>query len=306
VTEISPIHLIERAAARLRGEAGLSSLGGASLAAPPTGEEDTSVERSARAAPVDAAADAIPAPATHDQIMLDRTALERAGLVPAAERRSRIAEELRIAAGNVLRAVRAGPAGSALSPPANMVMVTSARPGEGKSFLSLNLAATLAEQGVARVLLVDLDPKPKALTALLGLLGRPGLADLGGDPALKTEALAARTAIRDLSVLPIGTRAAGEHGLTRKLAAALERLSRRHAGQLVIIDSPPCLATSEAASLAPMVGLIALVVEAEQTQREELERSVELLKACPNMILLLNKLRDTTGNDFGGYDYYGV
>jgi len=286
MTEISPIHLVERAAARLRGESGMTSMG-----APPPLAEATVAEPLSPPPPP----------------FLDRAALERAGLVPNTERRSRIAEELRIAAGNLLRAARGVAGGGAtLSPPANLVMVTSARPGEGKTFLSLNLAATLAEQGVARVLLVDLDPKPNALGTLLGLHGRPGLSELGGDAALKPDGIIARTDIRDLSVLPIGMRLTGEHGVTRRMAAALERLSRRLAGQLVLIDAPPCLATSEAASLAPMVGLIALVVEAEETQREEVERSVELLKACPNVILLLNKLQDTAGNDFGGYVYYGI
>jgi receptor protein-tyrosine kinase len=302
MTKIGPVHLVERAAARLREQAHLAALGGQSLA------DDAPVLVPAQE----------PAPLPRGStppLVLDRARLEAAGLLPATQRRSRIGEELRVAAGNVLRAARgiaaatpgAGSSGSrALEQAASMVLVTSCRAGEGKSFASLNLAAMLAEQGVARVLLIDLDPKRDALSGLLGLENRPGLGELADDAGLNPEQVIVRTAIRDLSVLPMGRQESTGPGVTRGIAMALDRLARRHAGHLILLDAPPCLATSEASSLAPLVSLTVLLVEAERTQRAALERAVDLLKACPNIMLLLNKLHSTRGDDFGGYDYYGV
>jgi protein-tyrosine kinase len=289
--QINPAQLIERAAARLRGGTGLVS---ASLPAPEVREPAST--------PIP---DALPNP--DGVIGLDM--LARAGMARGAERRTRIAEELSVAAGNLLRAARAAQATEAApTVMTNLVMVTSPKPNEGKSFSSLNLAVSLAHHGLARVLLVDIDPKPGSLSALVGVAERPGLFDLAANAALKPEGLAVRTAIRDLSFMPIGVRAAigAHHGITRPMAGALERIARRFAGHIVMLDAPPCLATSEPAALAPMVGMITMVVEAERTQREELEHALDLVKSCPNIVLVLNKLRGTIGHDFGDYDYYGA
>ena len=80
----------------------------------------------------------VPAPLT-----LDLVSLERAGLVVGRKARTRISEEFRVSVGQVLRAVRGSytPGRGA----GNLVMVTSARPGEGKSFTSLNLAGSIAQ-----------------------------------------------------------------------------------------------------------------------------------------------------------------
>lgn len=48
-----------------------------------------------------------------------------------------------------------------------------------------------------------------------------------------------------------------------------------------------------------------MVVEAERTQRNEVEAAIDLIKLCPKITLLLNKIQATTKNTFGAYDYYG-
>jgi receptor protein-tyrosine kinase len=260
----------------------------------------------------DAASPATPA---DGQAPVPMDVLQRAGLALGGKGRTRIAEEFSVTAGALLRGLRAaqrdGPAAGSAGGPAlafgNLMLITSAKPGEGKTFSALNLAATLAHNGLARVVLVDIDSKPASLTALLGLDGRPGLFDLAADAALKPDALLVGTAVRDLSVLPLGSReGAHAHGLTRKLSTAVERIARRLAGQVVVLDASPCLATSEPAALAPMVGLVAMVVEAERTQREEVESALDMVATCPHVMLVLNKIRGTRGHAFGYYDYYGA
>jgi receptor protein-tyrosine kinase len=235
---------------------------------------------------------------------LDMAALKRGGLALAGVR-SRVTEEYRITVGRILRALRSanrtGPGA------ANLVMVTSARPGEGKSFSALNLAASVAQNGLAEVLLVDVDAKPRSLSTLLGLRERPGLLDLVDRPDLRAEDLLVRTAVEGFSVMPLGTARAGvaDAGVTRALATAIERIRRRFTHHVIILDTAPCLSTSDPSTLAPLVDQVIMVVEAGRTQRAELGASLELIKACPNIILVLNKVRLTHRHSFGSYYYFG-
>jgi len=219
--------------------------------------------------------------------------------------RSRVTEEYRITVGRILRSLRTanrtGPGA------ANLVMVTSARPGEGKSFSALNLAVSVAQNGLSDVLLVDVDAKPRSLSTLLGLRDRPGLLDLVDQPELRAEDLLVRTAVEGFQVMPLGIASAGaaDAGVTRALATAIERIRRRFTHHVIILDTAPCLSTSDPSTLAPLVDQVIMVVEAGRTQRAELGASLELVKACPNLILVLNKVRLTHRHSFGSYYYFG-
>ena len=83
-------------------------------------------------------------------------ALERGGMVDWSRTRSRISEEFRLVQRQILRTAFGPGAEPGFS---NLLMVTSARPGEGKSFTSINLAGSIARQGDHHVLLVDADSK---------------------------------------------------------------------------------------------------------------------------------------------------
>jgi receptor protein-tyrosine kinase len=88
------------------------------------------------------------------------------------------------------------------------------------------------------------------------------------------------------------------------VVATIEALARRFSNRLMILDSAPCLATSDASTLAGMVSQIAMVIEAERTQHNNVEAALELLRPCPNITLVLNKVRQTTTHAFGDYAYY--
>jgi protein-tyrosine kinase len=89
-------------------------------------------------------------------------------------------------------------------------------------------------------------------------------------------------------------------------AALVERVARRFPEALVLIDAPPCLSTSDPSTLAPFVGHVVLVVQAEGTQRNEVAAALDLVKACPSVTLLLNKICLTTSYTFGAYHYFGT
>jgi receptor protein-tyrosine kinase len=239
---------------------------------------------------------------------LDLEALERAGLVVGRKLRTRISEEFRVTVGTILRSLKTTytPGRGA----GNLLMVTSARPGEGKSFTALNLAGSIAQHTPREVLLVDVDAKPHCLSDQLAAGDRPGLVDLASTPSLRIEEAVLTTAIPNLSILPVGIRNAesgdaGEGTVVRPITAMIERLGRRFPNHLIILDVPPCLSTSDPSTLATFVGQVVLVVEAEKTQRSEILASLDLLKACPSVTLLLNKIRVTTSYTFGAYHYFG-
>lgn len=322
-------HLVERAAALLRAEARLHDGAGndawpeadapaADVAAaapvatspPPPAESFPPADAPPAAEPAEppllAAAPPAAAPPAAEPLLLEMAALQRAGLVLTGKR-SRIAEEYRVTVSRALRALRGSRSGRAGT--ANLLMVTSARPGEGKSFSSLNIAASIAQNGLSDVLLVDVDAKPRSLSALLGLGGREGLLDLAvGNSATNMrppETLLARTAIEGLSFLPVGARRPGAEGaITRAVSATLERLARRFPRHVIVLDTAPCLSTSDPSTLAPIVDEVLLVVEAERTQRSEVEAALDLLKAASNVTLVLNKVQLTQRHSFGSYYYF--
>jgi protein-tyrosine kinase len=217
-----------------------------------------------------------PAPVT-------RALLRLAGLVDKA---GPAREEIALVREQVLRSVEATPAAEGRQ--ARLVMITSTRSGEGKSFVALNLAASIAEGAHRPVILVDTERRAGSLTTLLGLRGAPGLAQLrdtgGPDPA----GLLRRTEVPGLFVLPYGmAEPSGAQGSA--MAAALLHLAGRLSDHIVLLDTPACLESSVAGLLASAAGQIALVVEAERTKRAEMEAALDVLDACPTLQLLLNR-----------------
>lgn len=231
-------------------------------------------------------------------------ALERAGMVVARAARTRISEEYRIVIGRVLRALREDPEGAGAH---NVLMITSARPGEGKSFTALNLAGSIAQHSAEKVLLVDVDAKLHSISTLLGVGDRLGFHDLVVDQTLRPEDVILNTAIGSLTVLPVGSRfnQVSDTATVRPITPTITRLSRRFPKHLIVVDAPPCLSTSDPHTLAPFVGQVVMVIEAERTQRSEVEAALDLVRVCPTITILLNKVKLTTSHTFGAYDYYG-
>jgi protein-tyrosine kinase len=312
-----PAHLVERAAARLL-EAGALEGSAAQLLnpdraqAPPSANPDgvepaaTSAGRADPLAPEKPAGEVQEASGRADiapRPVIETSALRGAGMFDWSRGRSRISEEFRLAQRQLLRAAFAPAAEAGL---ANLVMVTSALPGEGKTFAAINLAGSVAMQGDHHVLLIDSDAKRDSLCEALGVADAPGVLDLAADPSLDPGDVILRTGIEHLSLLPVGRERGRSSELfaSREMTRLIQRLSRRYSDRLLILDAAPCLSTSDPAALAPVVGQILFVVEAERTQREEVEAALDLIQACPSVMLLLNKMQVTNRYTFGAYSNY--
>ncbi len=244
-----------------------------------------------------------PMPAHVRATALDALALERAGMVDWSRTRTRISEEFRLVQRQILRAAFGPGAEPGFS---NLLMVTSARPGEGKSFMSLNMAGSIARQGDHNVLLVDADSKRDSVCYSLGLAQSRGILDLAANPKLDPSPLIVRSPIERLSIMPVGRERerSAELFSTKEMTRLIQSLGQRYADRLLILDAPPCLSTSDPAVLAQVVGQILFVVEADRTQRDEVEASLDLIQACPTITLVLNKQQLSSRYTFGAYSSY--
>jgi protein-tyrosine kinase len=234
---------------------------------------------------------------------IDAISLERAGMVDWSRTRTRISEEFRLVQRQIIRSAFGPSAEPGFS---NLLLVTSARPGEGKSFMASNLAGSIARQGDHHVLLVDADSKRDSICYDLGLAQARGLLDLAADAKLDPSLLIVRTPIERLSILPVGRERdrCAELFSTKEMTRLIQSLGRRFADSLLILDAPPCLSTSDPAVLAQVVGQILFVVEANRTQREEIEASLDLVQSCPTITMVLNKQQISSRYTFGAYSSY--
>jgi receptor protein-tyrosine kinase len=235
--------------------------------------------------------------------VLDIAALARHGIALPSERRSRTAEEFRLIKHNL---IAAWPQDAAANQPSSrLIMVAGPRSGEGKTFVALNLALAFAAAEDDSAVFLDLDTEHPMLPSLFGTVPEKGAVDvLAGDAQLHEVLL--RTSLPRLSIIPAGRPRPDVPELfsSKRMASLLAELSEPYSSRYVIIDTPPCLITSEAAALAPLVGQIVFVVEAHRTQRQEIGAALNLLGACPRISLLLNKTDHLASQHFGSYGSY--
>jgi exopolysaccharide/PEP-CTERM locus tyrosine autokinase len=235
---------------------------------------------------------------------IDIKRLKKLGFVTPDGGRSQIVEEFRAIKRPLLRrAFESGGQGRD-----HLIMVTSARPGEGKSFCSINLAMSIASERGLNVLLVDGDVVKSDVPDILGFRSDSGFLDLLVDRDLDPSDVLVRTNIPNLSVLPSGH--AHDHATELlagpAMADLISDLATRYSDRVIIFNAPPVLASSEAAVLASWVGQVVLVVEADQTGRGEVAQALHQLGEDANVNFVLNKVTDRRATErYGAYSYYG-
>ncbi|WP_322963297.1 AAA family ATPase [Sphingomonas fuzhouensis] len=246
-------------------------------------------------------------PGFSDVAMIDRAMLAENGLIVPGAPIGPLAEEFRLVKRQLIitsqRLVEGGD-----DDRARVVLVCSARPQDGKTFCSVNLALSLAAERDTEVLLVDADVAKPDVLARLGLPDGPGLLDALIDSSIDVESLVMRTDIPHLSVLPCGTKTASDTELlaSARTRAVLQRLLTANPRRLVIFDSPPALAASPAAVLAMLAGQVMMVVRADRTPESEVTAAIALLDACDHIQLVLNSVAFVPGSRrFGYYGKYG-
>lgn len=257
-------------------------------------------------APLATAAMAQPSAAkrvTRKQIELNFNRLREKGFVVPGDR-STTAEEIRLIKRPLLR--QAFAEGRHTNSMSHLIMVTSARPSEGKTFMAINLALSMALEKDITVLLIDADVAQPAVPGVLGFESERGLLDLLVDSQLDMSEVMIRTNIENLQILPAGRDMPNANELlaSGKMEALVKDIAERYPDRVIIFDTPPVLVRTETSVLAPHVGQVAFVIEAEHTNEAAVKESLELLSGCRNIGLILNKLRSSFGTERFG-QYYG-
>jgi tyrosine-protein kinase Etk/Wzc len=184
-----------------------------------------------------------------------------------------------------------------------MIVVTSASPGEGKTTTASNLAVSFAQQGM-RVLLVDCDLRRSRLHRMFQLKREPGFSDLVLGYAEEDEVTHA-TSTTGLYVIcsgklpPNPAEMLGSEEARRKFTKLMEGYD------LIVVDTPPLLAASDAAILATIANGVIVVLRAGSTENAAAQQSVEQLNAVGARIVgaVLND-PDTQVPKYGAYYKY--
>jgi exopolysaccharide/PEP-CTERM locus tyrosine autokinase len=243
---------------------------------------------------------------TSRKVELDLDALAASGVVTPNAPRSNVADQYRV----IKRPLIVNAVGKGAVPlnHANLIMVTSALSGEGKSFTSVNLAMSIAAELDHTVMLVDADVARPSVLRMLGLPPGPGLLDLLEGRAEMSNVLL-RTNIDKLTLLPSGS----PHPRATELLASdsmrqlLDDMATRYPDRIIIFDSPPLLLTTESRVLASHMGQIVVVVHAGKTLQADVQHALSTIESCPVRMMLLNKAQSNSHGAYGyGYGYgYG-
>lgn len=241
---------------------------------------------------------------TSKRINLNITKMREYGIVTPDQGRTQIAEQFRVIKRPLLtNAFNKGPG---MIKNGNLIMVTSALAGEGKSFCTVNLAMSIAMEMDRTVLLVDADVARPTVPKILGLGTEQGLMDILLDDKLDLADVLIKTDIEKLTLLTAGRRHSHSTELlaSQSMGALLRELAQRYADRIVIFDSPPILLTSEARVLATQMGQIVLVVEAETTSQQTVKETLRQIESCDVVNLIYNKARSFSGGEYYGYYYH--
>jgi len=302
--------LVEKAAERLdggvlRGDAAPAAPQPApSDTAPPPPQGDTGAQAPSQAQAHDHAEEET-LRRTKRQVEIDFDRLSQSGFVTPQRMRTRIAEEYRVIKRPLLQKAFARGANAIHN--GHLILVTSSRPNEGKTFTTINLAMSIASERDLTVLLVDADFAKQGTMQTLNLTAERGLSNMLTDDTLDLSDVMIRTNLPNLSILPPGPASP----LTTELLASdrmgrlIEDIAARYSDRVIIFDSPPVLASSEPAVLATHVGQVLFVVEADETGESAVREALDLISSCKNIGLVLNKTQSRIGSELFGSYYYG-
>jgi protein-tyrosine kinase len=235
------------------------------------------------------------------RVEIDFARLHARGFVTPDAGATRIAEEFRVIKRPIIRNAL-GRSGVRVKH-GNLVMITSALPGEGKTFTSVNLALSIATEIDSTVLLVDGDVAHPTIPGLLGAPHGPGLLDLLTSDDLRFGDALVKTNLDKLSLLPAGSRHRRSTELlaSEQMAGLLRDIASRYSDRIVIFDSPPLLATTEARVLAANMGQIVMVVAADSTSQHAVNQALATVEGCEVVMMVLNKASRTDVGSYYGY-----
>lgn len=174
-----------------------------------------------------------------------------------------------------------------------VILITSGNPGEGKTFSSINFALSLAIEEQLKVLLIDSDLANPNVPRVIGFPYRKdGLFECLVDPKADLDQMIMKIGQISLSVLPAGQATQSPSSLLggKPMKDLLKRIIGLNRYDIVVMDGPPLLATTEAAVLAPHADEVVLVIGAGEATGTQLDASLDLLDVSSEKVsLLLNR-----------------
>jgi capsular exopolysaccharide synthesis family protein len=173
----------------------------------------------------------------------------------------------------------------------NVLAVTSPGSGAGKTLTAINLAISIAREVDYTVLLVDANLRHPWMLEHFGLEKHQGLSDYLLHDTPIAELLVRPSRVEHLVLLPGGEPLANSAEMLNspKMAQLVADMKSRYHSRIIIFDLPPVLTSADALAFSPYVDAALLVVEEGVTEKQDLERAVELLGSTNIVGTVLNK-----------------
>ena len=174
----------------------------------------------------------------------------------------------------------------------NTVMITSALPGEGKTFTAVNLAMIFSREFCQTVLLVDADLKNQSIHNVMGFESKVGLVDYLIDDMPFSDIMVwpgvdKMTVISGGKTLHDSTELIG----SPKMKTLVSEMKSRYLDRYVFFDVPPILGRADALAFAPLVDCIIMVVEAGRTSLRDIRESLNMIPQEKFMGFVMNRYR---------------
>jgi Mrp family chromosome partitioning ATPase len=178
-----------------------------------------------------------------------------------------------------------------------IVMISSPRAGEGKSFVAAGVASALAAMG-RTVLLLDADVQNPVQHLTFQVNPRPGLVQLLGEPSTLPPEAAVQIGANGVAVLPAGSAGAIRDLLSPDLTRQVSNMLRALPYSTIVVDAPPVLEAPDALLLARIAGETLLTVRSGLTRSRDVKQALGMLKrqGTPAAGVILNDHLDALGS----------
>ncbi len=241
-----------------------------------------------------------------EKIMLNGDRLNERGFIYSADSTHHIQEEFRHIKRKLINNAF-GLASKTLNH-SNLIMVSSSSPNEGKTYIAINLALSIALEQDKTVLLVDADVLRPSLHRELEFESKKGLLEYLLAEVGSLSDIIYSTNIDNLKLIPAGQ----PHHLTNELLASnrmeilAKELAERYPDRIVIFDCPPILGVTETPVLSNLVGQAIIVVEESKTKLDDVKKAASQLNQDMAIGFVMNKTINTKKDGYGYYGYgYG-
>lgn len=237
------------------------------------------------------------------KLIVDKNDLEQRGFLIDNGTRKSIKDEFR----QIKRKLLNNAFGSASKTlkNSNLVMISSSKPNEGKTFVSINLALSIALEQDKTVLLVDADVLRPSVNRELGIGEQPGLIEYLLDESADIGQFIYGTNIEKLKIIPAGV----PHHLSNELLASgrmielATELANRYPDRIVIFDCPPLIGVTETNVLSSFMGQALVVIEESKTPIADIKKATEHLDEDLAIGLVINKAIRSHKDMYGYYGY---